>query len=249
MNHIGNIRIVSRTRTEEAVMNDRSWLRWGAAAGIVYAVLVTAGFVVLAASIGGQLATIDSPDEVILAELERPSGVGAWVGLYLSVIGSLLFVVFAARLWTTLRRHEGDAAVSSAAAFGSGIVYVGLTLVSLVFIGAERLAAGRDVDIELARILSSLNSGTYIVRWGAAALYLATNGAVVLASRVLPRWLGWSAAAISVALILALATPTFGLALIAPFLFVFWVLAASIVLLRRSSDVSERAPAPAQVLP
>lgn len=215
--------------------------RLGAVAGILYAVLVTAGFVVVAASIGGQLATIDSPDEVILAELERPSGVGAWVGLYLSVIGSLLFVVFAARLWATLRRAEGDPGLASAAAFGSGILYVGMTLVSLVFIGAERLAAGRGIDIELARVLSTLNSATYIVSWGAAALFLAANATVVLATSALRRWLGWSAAAISVALLLAMAVPTLGLALMAPFLFVLWILAAAIVLLRRSSDLPERA--------
>lgn len=221
-------------------MTGRSMLRLGAAAGILYVVLLTAGFVMVAASIGGPLATIDSPDELILAELERQSGVGAWVGLYLSAIGSLLFVVFAARLWATLRRAEGDPGLASAAGFGFGIIYVGLTLVSLVFVGAERLAAGRGIDIELARVLQTLNSGTYILSWGAAALFLAATASVVLATGALPRWLGWSAAALALALLLAMAVPTIGPALMAPFLFPFWVLAAAIVLLRRSSELHER---------
>lgn len=222
-------------------MTTRSRLRLGAVAGILYAVLVMAGFVVVAVSIGGTLATIDSPDEVILAELRLSSDIGAWVGLYLTVIGSLLFVVFSARLWATLRQAEGDPGIASAAAFGSGILYVGVTLVSLVFIGAERLAAGRGIDLELARILNSLNSGTYIVSWGAASLFLATTADVVLATRALPGWLGWSAAAIAVALLLAMTVPTFGLAVMAPFLFVLWVLVAAIVLLRRTSEVPESA--------
>jgi hypothetical protein len=223
-------------------MNGRSGLRLGAAAGILYAVLVVAGFVVGAVSTGGPLATIDSSDEVILAQLERPSSVWAWVGIYLMVIGSLLFVVFGARLWTTLRRAEGEPGLASAAAFGSGILYVGITLMSLVFIGAKRLAAGRDVEIELARVVHTLNVGTYMASWGAAALFLATAATVVLATRALPAWLGWSAGALAVALLLAMAVPTFGPAPMPAFLFVLWVLAAAIVLLRRSSDLPERTP-------
>jgi hypothetical protein len=224
-------------------MIDRSGLRLGAAAGILYAVLVVAGFVVGAVSTGGPLATLDSSDEVILAQLERPSSVWAWVGIYCMVVGSLLFVAFTARLWATLRRAEGALGLVSNTAFGSGILYVGITLMSLVFIGAKRLAAGRDIDIELARVVHTLNVGTYMASWGAAALLLATTAAVVLATRVLPRWLGWSAAALAVALLLTMAVPTFGLAPMPPFLFTLWVLVAAIVLLRRSSDLPEQAAA------
>lgn len=212
------------------------WLRLGAAAGILYAALVVAGFGVAAASIG-TLATLGSPDNEILRELERPSEVWAFVGLYLLAIAFLLFAVFAARLWAILRRAEGDPGWLSAAAFGSGMLYVALSLVSLVFIGAERLAAGRGIDIELARVLHALNSGTYIVSWGAAALFLSAAATVGLATRVLPRWLGWSAGALAVALLLAMAVPTLGLATIPPFLFVLWTLVAAIVLIRRSSEL------------
>ena len=122
----------------------------------------------------------------------------------------------------------------STAAFGSAILHIALSLVSLGFIGVGRLAAGRGIDIQLARLLTELTSGIHALSWGVAALFLVLSAAVVLRTGALPRWTGWSAAAIAVALLVAMAAPASELAPMAGFLLPLWVLSTSIALLRRS---------------
>ena len=82
-------------------MSDRSWLRLGAIAGILYVVLQFVGFGIVGASVGA-LADLGSPDQEIARAFERPSATAVWVGLYLGVLAFLLFVVFVARFWATL---------------------------------------------------------------------------------------------------------------------------------------------------
>lgn len=214
-------------------MSDRTGLRLGAAAGIMYVILQFLGFGITAASVGA-LTSIGSSDADLTAAFQHPTASGAWVGLYIGVLAFLLFVVFLARLWATLRRAEGEQGWISAVAFGSGLLFVALSLVSLVFIGVQRLAAGGGIDLQLARVLTNLTSGLHTLSWGVAALFLAASAVVVLRTAALPRWLGWSGAIISVGLLLAMAAPAAELAPLAGFLPPLWIVATSIALLRHS---------------
>ncbi len=215
-------------------MSEHSWLRLGAIAGILYVVLQFVGFGIVGASVG-VLTDLSSSDQEIASAFERPSGSGVWAGLYIGVLAFLLFVIFLARLSTTLRQAEGDPGWMSTAAFGSGILFVALSLISLGIIGTGRLAAGRGIDIGLARTLTHLTSGIHVMSWGVAALFLAVSAGVVLRTGALPRWTGWSAVVIAVALLVAMAAPASELAPIVAFLLPIWVLSTSISLLRRSN--------------
>ncbi len=214
-------------------MSDQSWPRLGAIAGILYVVLQFVGFGIVGASVG-TLTDLTSSDQQIVTAFERPSATAVWVGLYLGVLAFLLFVVFAARLCATLRRAEGGSGWISAAAFGSGLLYVALSLLSLGLIGVSRLEAGSGIDLGTARLLTHLTSGIHAITWGVAALFLLLTAGVVLRTGVLRRWLGRSAGAISVALLLAMAMPASGFAQFLAFLLPLWILATSIALLRRS---------------
>lgn len=235
-------------------MSDQPWLRLGAAAGILHVVLQFVGFGIVGASVGA-LADLSSPDREIVRAFEHPSATGVWVGLYLGVLAFLLFAVFTARLSTTLRRAEGDAGWMSTAVFGSGILYIALSLMSLGFIGVGRRAAGHGIDVGLARVLTDLTSGIHAITWGVAALFLMLTATVVLRTRALPRWTGWSAGATAVALLLAMAAPASELAPIVAFLLPLWVLSTAITLLRRSdlaycavrSEYGAQPSAPAQL--
>lgn len=214
-------------------MAEQSWLRLGASAGILYVVLQFVGFGIVGASVGA-LTDLTSTDQEIASAFERQSGTGVWVGLYLGVLAFLFFVVFAARLWVTLRRAEGDPGWMSIAALGFATLYIALSLVSLAIIGVGRLAAGHGTDIGVARVLTHLTSGIHAMSWGVAALFLVLSAAVVFRTGALPRWLGWSAVVIALALLLAMAAPASELAPIVAFLLPLWVLSTSIILLRRS---------------
>lgn len=234
-------------------MSDRSWLRLGAIAGILYVVLQFVGFGIVGASVGA-LTDLTSTDQEIARAFERPSGSGVWAGLYIGVLAFLLFVVFVARLSSTLGQAEGDPRWMSTAAFGSGILFTALSLMSLGIIGTGRLAAGHGIDIGLARMLTHLTSGIHSMSWGVAALFLGMSAAVVLRTGALPRWTGWTAGAIALASLIAMAAPASEFAPFAAFLLPLWVLSTSIALLRRSnlshpavnSEYAPQASTPAQ---
>lgn len=137
-------------------MSGKSWPRLGAAAGILHAVLVVVGFGIGLAG-GSPPVSIASSDSAIGATFASPVGGGAWLGLYIEVVAFLLFILFAARMWVTLRGAEGDTGWLSAAALGSGLVYAALSLVSLAFVGMVRLEAGSGIDVQLAALLVRLN--------------------------------------------------------------------------------------------
>lgn len=59
---------------------------------------------------------------------------------------------------------------------------------------------------------------------------------VVLQSGALSRWLGWGAAVIAVASLAAVAAPISGPAQLPAFLFLLWIVAASVVLMRREEE-------------
>lgn len=87
-------------------------------------------------------------------------------------------------------------------------------------------------------LLTELHAGTYYLSWAVQALFLAVTAAVALGTRILPRWLGWSAAVISVASLAAVAAPTGGFAELPAFLFLIWIVAVSVVLMRHADEPS-----------
>lgn len=220
-------------------MNERSWLRLGAAFGIFSVVLEIVGLVVGVVSAPAFIdVTLASSEKEIARAFASPATTGVWIGLYLEVIAFLLFVVFAARLWATLRRAEGGIGWASHIVLGAGMLFAGTSLLALAFGGMAHYQAGPGVDVHVATVLKELNFGTYALSWAPQALFLAATAVVVLRTRALSRWLGWSAAVISAAALAGMAVPMGELSQIPPFLFLIWVVAASIVLIRHTDETS-----------
>lgn len=218
-------------------MTERSLRRLGAACGILGVVLEVVGLGIAAISSPKLVdATLGSSEREIARAFTSPATTGVWVGLYLEVVGFLFLVVFVARLWDTLRRAEGGTGWISNAAFGAGLLFAGTSLLALAFWSVQDYQAGPGVDVQAARLLTDLHIGTYYLSWAIQALFLAATAVVALGMRALPRWLGWSAAAISVASLVAVATPTGDFAEIPAFLFLIWIVAVSVVLMRRTDE-------------
>ncbi|MGH3147220.1 MAG: hypothetical protein ACRDTR_15595, partial [Rubrobacter sp.] len=130
---------------------DRSLLRLGAACGILGVVLVFVGLGIAAASSPGLVdTTLAVSEEEIARAFSSPATVGVWVGLYLQVVAFLLLVVFAARLWSTLRRAEGGTGWVSNVVLCAGVLFAGVTLLALAFWGMADYQAGPAVNVEVA---------------------------------------------------------------------------------------------------
>jgi len=209
-------------------MSDRFWLRLGAAAGIMYAVLALIGFGLGAAS-GGY-------EEDLAKAVASPVARGVWVGAYIELLGFLCFLVFVARLWATLRRAEGDPAWLSAIALGAGQLFVVLTLVAFAAGAAATYRYGHGIDVPIAQALKDLGQAAFILTWAANAVFLGATAIVALRQHALPRWLGWSAVVLAAALLAAIAVPNSSFPMIPGFLALFWVVATSIILMRRADE-------------
>jgi hypothetical protein len=168
--------------------------------------------------------------------IAHPITTGGWAGLYLETLAAFVLFVFAARLWVRLRRAEGDPAWLAAIALGAQLGWLCLTLISLAAEAAIYVRAGQGADVGIALTLNDLQRTTYFMSWALTALFLSATAAVALRTHALPRWLGWSAAGIAVLLAVALLVPTSDLAQNTTFLVVFWIAAASIVLLRQGEE-------------
>ncbi len=105
---------------------------------------------------------------------------------------------------------------------------------------AARYRAGDGLDPQLARTLQDINDASFVLTFFPLAVLLAAFAIVEIRSGTLPRWLGWIAAVLAVAFIgggmarsVNLESEWAGLPMI---LFTFWVLAASVVLIRRAGE-------------
>jgi hypothetical protein len=186
----------------------------GAACGIVYVVLLIVG-----PSIGDPTSPL---------------------AFFLEVLAFLFFLFFLGYLWGVLRRAEKGSGWLSTTAFGAGLMAVTIKLASAAPVLAARHRAGDGLDPQLARTLQDMNDASFALTFFPLAVLLAAFAIVVIRTGALSRWLGWAAAVISVSLIAGgmagsadLESEWAGLPML---LFMLWVLAASIILMRRAGE-------------
>jgi hypothetical protein len=215
-------------------MPNRIWTRIAAAGGIFYVGLTALGNDVLGS--GGEGPDMTASRSQIGAYVStHPPTALSWAALYIELLGILAFVFFLGCLWSVLRRAEGEHGPFSAIAFGAGLVSVGVKIASFPALIAAFYRAQEGMDSQLAAALLDMNGVSFVLTWAIDAALLAATAVVVLRTGALPRWLGWSAAVLSPALLVGVAFATsFGFV---PYvLTTLWIVATSIVLIRRAGE-------------
>jgi hypothetical protein len=201
----------------------------------IEAIAALCGVVALALSFGGFMLIgsagfgVSDPSvdmSRIVAQVAPP---GAYLGLLLDILGSLFFVIFAARLWATLRMAEGDTAWLSAGSFGAAILAVAASFVDKTIYYAIFTHAGRGLDADLASVLFAGVFASFALFVAFVGLSIGLAGAVVLRGGGLPRWMGWLGIAV---LLASVAIPAVGPVVAFP-LVLIWIVAASLLLVRR----------------
>jgi hypothetical protein len=154
------------------------------------------------------------------------------IGIYVEALGLLLFLLFAAWLWSVARGAEDGSGWLAMAGFGAATLYVGIGIMdngiwSSLLDGArhgtdpQTLASIRD-------IAEYIFHGTYLF----VGLFLVCTGYVLFHSRALPRWVGATAAVIG----LGLLVPPLGD--FPSLLLWLWTVVVSLYLLARPSAVA-----------
>ena len=232
-------------------MNDCYLQRFGAASGTVFVLLFVAGLF-----FGSPPDFGAPPEEVSRYYVEDQEAVQTTVVLFTA--GLFFFLWFLGFLRGVLQAAEGGAGKFSAVVFGGGLVTVASFIVTLTFVAGAAFRP-EQTSPELTRTLDDLSFLAFAPGACAVVAFFADAAAVTLQTGALPAWLGWLAvvSAISNALtvggVFTDSGPFSGdgiFSYVGFFGLLIWVLAASIILLRRAgaepvakaSDTSSRSP-------
>jgi hypothetical protein len=208
--------------------------RWAPLGGIIFVVLMFTGTFFVA-----DVPDADSSPEKMADYLtDDGNHTRNIIGAYIWVVGALSFLWFAAHLRSTLRAAEGGTGIFSIIAFGAGVIYSALMMVSAVAFAAVAYAVGlRDAPVTDPDLVRVLPQAWMILLLGAgfAGIFVVLASCIVsFQTRVLPRWLAWLGVVVAIALLFDVLYIN-----IVPFL--VWVLAASIVLLMRREETATAA--------
>jgi hypothetical protein len=209
--------------------------RWAPIGGILFVVLMVSGSFLVS-----DVPKADAPQQEI-ADYLADSGnhTRNIVGAYLWAIGALAFLWFLTRLRSDMRRAEGESGALSTLAFGAGVAFAAVWMVSAVGFSAVAYAVElRDAPItdpDLVRALPAAGGWLLLLGGGFAGLLvlLAVSGAS-LRTGVYPRWLAWLGIVAAIALL-------FDVVYLNILPFWVWVFIASIVMLRRPEQAAPRA--------
>lgn len=156
----------------------------------------------------------------------------------LHVLGGFLFLWFVAALRPVLDAGGSPSWLTTATLVGGtagGALMLAMT-------GGQTTGATTDAELltpETAIVFWRLAHGFFVAAEIALAVFLGALSLLALRRLVLPRWLGWFGLVVTVLLLI----PPIGWAALL-FLLPLWLIAASVVLWRRSAVVGE-IPAPA----
>jgi hypothetical protein len=177
-----------------------------------------------------------SADDV--AEYLSRSSAQTWTGIYLELFGIALLIVFAGRVWAILREAEGAGGWIATTGFGAALAALTVLLIGDATVMGAAFSAGRD------GLDPGVVGGLYTVQWysdlsyGAVnAVFFAAAAILVLRRRALPRWLGWLALVVAIALVVTVPFGP-GTTMEPPHILGFlWIVSVSVVLLVRRAEL------------
>jgi hypothetical protein len=182
--------------------------------------------------VGGVEPSFDAPAEDIVRFFEARHRALFEVGSYLSLLSFVAWIWFLGALFARLSLAERRPAWLSLVAFGSGLMFVAALSASW-YLAVFRVDDG--LDPQLARLFFDMGNLGFANSWVPLGSMLLAAGAVVLRTHALPRWLGWLALGTAPLLLAARAVWTSQIAFAPYVLFWVWVVAVSVVLLRRGA--------------
>ena len=172
-----------------------------------------------------------------------------FVGGYISLLGFFAFLLLVPLLARLLRGASEPAGWFAGAVSATGITYVAVTLAtSFAAAGAAFYSARHGVDLGAVAAVNNLGELASDLGSAVLALFTVTVGAAVLASRALPRWLGWSGVVVGVGYLGAVAGAGLGLADYGMLIWMVWFVVAAVGMLRQAGRAPVVVSSPAQPL-
>lgn len=172
----------------------------------------------------------DAPSTAVLAYAKSETNLPFALEL-VGVLGLFGFAVFATVLADGFRIKGEGSNVPSLLVLLATAVFMVLWLAELALHVAQTFRRA-DLDATGASVLDGLANGVFVMTWVADAGFLVAVAVGIFWRKTLPSWLGWWALVTGIAMFGASAAPLAAIWYLPYFLFYFWVLAMSVVLLR-----------------
>jgi hypothetical protein len=201
-----------------------SWETFGALAGVL-TVALGIGSSLAEGCLACQVAINDPPEA--FAQIYGAQWFGLRLSVYLGLLSTFFFVVFASYLGDHLRKAAGGVDWLASVAYGGGILAAGVDLLWVSFILAGATVGEYGASPEVARTLFILTYNLDFLYAAPLAAMVGATSAVILRTGLWPRWLGWVGLLITA---FALALITGGVTTIPAFL---WLLLVSILMLSK----------------
>lgn len=224
--------------TVETTRTAGAWERYAWASGIVFVIALLAESVV---ATGAGLTQNDSAAKIASGLAEHRDR--ALLIAYLSAVYAVAFVIYLCSLYNLLRREADRERILGYLVLVGGVLFVALHAVSDIgltgLLGAKLASYGNQHDPGLSYALYLVTYALDSVGDVFGSLAAGAAGLLLIKTRVLPRWLGWVAIVAGILFFLqgfglGGVIATFGLVLdlIAFVLFLTFVFASSVMLLR-----------------
>ncbi len=220
---------------------DRQWERIGFAAGIAWVVLLVIGNLVQTAPPNAG----DSAQKVTSYFMDHRSAI--LLGQFLVGLGAIVFVFFLVALASYLRRADGTLRILPAAIVGAGVWTLAVGIVDGSITSALAYGVAKEGGPAVVHAFWRLFVVAATWRGYTVAALFAAIAAAALRTRAVPRWVGVTAAVLGLAQVVrplglfASSGPLEPLGAFSTISFLLdgvWVLAVSILFLRRSAAAS-----------
>jgi hypothetical protein len=228
----------AKDEDKERLATKRRWEQIGAAGGIVFVMMQLMSQALI--QIGGGEPPFDAPAADIGDFFMNRDVQLATIGGFLAAISIIPFLWFLGVLWARLRRYEGEPGWLSMVALVTGVTGAAVILGGGGGWELAILRIDEGLDVETLRLLFDQGNQSFATFWVALAGLLLAAGVVTIRDGGLPRWLGWMGLILAIAF-LAVRSVWFtgpGVKFLPYMLFWVWLIAASVVLIRRAGDAA-----------
>ena len=225
-------------------MNDTKWEQYGAAAGLIFVILVVVGALISGAP--------PSPDDSVrhIANYYEDHTAALKTGAFLTGLAGVAFLWFLGSVWSTLRRSDDTRRLATIAT-GGGIVGLILAFASFavnatVALAVDTTGATASVNPKFMYLLSGVIAamGNFGI-----AVFVAAVGVAALRTAVFPPALGWASLVIALGwivgglVVVSTASTFFTIGFIVFLVWLAWVLIVSFFLYRPPAPAASAPPA------
>ncbi len=237
--------LIRRERTEKGLRRPFRWERLALGGGLLF---VATQIATVAFNVAFFLTThppMDaSPQETARGFAEHATMVE--IGTYLYVLHMPFLLLFLGGLFSVLRRAEGGSGALSVAVLGAGVAMVVIASMGALISALTPTIGQLGGDAATVKAIDAMTPLALALSAFPRAVLLGATSVVVLEGRIAPRWIGWTGLALVLISLVStgtLAAPAlFPILVIGTLLFVFWVLALTVALLRSTQTGNRAVP-------